>query len=155
MVKYKHPNGKFSKVPIAVAALGTKGVRVANLPLVVNDAVLMTSLAPFGKVTVIQYEKLAKSYRNTVAYRALQVTIMLTRHIPSHLTVPMVRILSTHDGQPAACYGCGGTGHIFQTCPKRQHRVPAATSIQRKSYAFIAARTDASQEQHMTNEAKV
>ena len=83
----KHQNEELSTVAIAVAGLGTKGVRVANLPPDVNDAVLMTSLAPFGKVTAIKDEMWAKSYRYAVAYGTRQMTNMMTRHIPSHLTV--------------------------------------------------------------------
>ena len=56
VTKYKHQNEELSTVAIAVAGLGTKGVRVANLPPDVNDAVLMTSLAPFGKVIAIKDE---------------------------------------------------------------------------------------------------
>ena len=50
LAKYEHQNGELSNVAIAVAGLGTKRVRVANPPPEVNDAVLVTSLAPFGKV---------------------------------------------------------------------------------------------------------
>jgi hypothetical protein len=150
VAKYKHQNGEMSTVAIAVAGLGTKRIRVANLPPEVNDAVLMTSLAPYGKVVAIQEEMWAKSYRYAVAIGVRQVTIMLTRHIPSHLTVAGIRVLLSYDGQPATYYGCGETGHIFVTCSKRQYRVPAASTTQRESYAAITARTDSPHESHDT-----
>ena len=48
--KYMHQSGELSTVGFAVAGLGKKRVRVANLPPEVPDAVLLTSLAPFRKV---------------------------------------------------------------------------------------------------------
>jgi hypothetical protein len=55
--------GEVSTVGIAVAGLGTKGVRVANLPPEVPDTALTTSLAPFGKVLTIRQEMWTKMYR--------------------------------------------------------------------------------------------
>jgi hypothetical protein len=85
--KYKHHSGEVSTVGIAVAGLGMKQLRVANLPSEVSDTAFMTSLAPFGKVLTIQQEMWTKMYRCPVANGICQVTIMLTKHIPSHLTV--------------------------------------------------------------------
>ena len=144
-----------STVTIAVAGLGTKRVRVANFPPEVNDAVFMNSLTPYGKVIAIQEEVWAKSYTYEVANGVRQVTIMLTRHIPSNVTVAGIRVLLSYDGQPATCYGCGKTGHIFQTCPKRQHIIPAASSTQRESYAVITAQTVSPREDPKTHEAKI
>ena len=153
--KYKHQNGEMLTVTIAVAGLGTKRVRVANLPPEVNDAVLMNSLAPYEKVIAIQEKMWAKSYRYAIANEVRQVTVMLTRHIPPHLTVAGIRVLLSYDGQLATCYGCAETGHIFETCPKRQHRGPAASSTQRESYAVITAQKDSPREDHTKHEAQV
>jgi hypothetical protein len=68
-----HVNGELSTVAIDVAGLSTKRVRVANLPPEVQDAVLTTSVAPFGKVLAIQEEMWAKSYRYAVANGVRQV----------------------------------------------------------------------------------
>jgi len=139
LAKYKHQNGELSNVAITVAGLGTKRVRVANLPPEVNDTFL-----------AIQEEMWANSYRYAVANGIRQVTIMLTKHIPSHFTVAGTRVLLSYDGQPTTCYGCGETCHIFQSCPKRQTRGPAPATIQRDSCVAIAAQTVPSPEQYTT-----
>ena len=118
-IKYKHQVGVVSTVGITVAGLGTKRVRVANQPPEVPDAVLLTALATFGKVQTIQGELWAKTYGYAVPNGIRQVMIMLTKHITSHLTVAGNRVLLSYDGQPATCWVCGETGHMLQTCPKR------------------------------------
>ena len=128
--KHKHPSGEVSIVGIAAAGLGTKRVRVANLPPEVADAVLMTALAPYGTVQNIHQEMWAKTYRYPVPKGIRQVSIMLTKHIPSHLTVAENRLLLSYSGQPATCYVCGETGYVLQTCPKRKHRETATARIQ-------------------------
>ena len=84
--KYKHHSGEVSTVGRAVAGLGTKVVRVVNLPPEVPDTALRTSLATFGNVLTIQQEMWTKMYRYPVANVIRQVTIMLTKHILYHLT---------------------------------------------------------------------
>jgi hypothetical protein len=110
---YKHHNGEVSTVGIAVAGLGTKGIRVANLPLEVADNALTSSLAPFGKVLTIQQEMWTKMYRYPVANRIRQLTIRLKSHILSHLTEAENGVLLAYDGQPTTCYVCGETGHML------------------------------------------
>jgi len=152
--KYKHQGGEVSIVGIAAAGLGMKQVRVANLPPEVPDAVLLTALAPFGKVQTIQQEMWAKTYIYPVPNGIRQVTIMLTKHIPSHLTVAENRLLLSYAGLPATCYVCGETGHMLQTCPKRKHRETATARIQGVSYAAIAAQNGPLREQPKTNEGR-
>ena len=107
--KYKYHTGEVSTVGITVAGLGTKRVRVANLPPEVPDTALRTLLAPFGKVQIIQ-EMWTKMYRYPVSNGIRQVTITLTKHIPSHLTVAENRVLLSYEGQPSNCYVCVETG---------------------------------------------
>jgi hypothetical protein len=45
--EYKHTTGEISIVEIAVAGMGHKKIRVANLPPEVPDDTLRTHLAPF------------------------------------------------------------------------------------------------------------
>ena len=130
--KYKHHSEELSTVGIAVPGLGTKRVQVANLPSEVPDTALTTSLAPFGKVLTIEQEMWTKMYRYPVANGIDQVTIMLIKHILSHLTLTESRVLLSYDGQLPTCYVCGETDHMPQTCPKRKHKRIATTNLQRE-----------------------
>jgi ribosomal protein L19E len=153
--KYKHHSGEVSTVGIDAAGLGTKRVRVANLPPIVPDTALRTLLAPFGKVQKIQQEMWTKMYRYPVSNGIRQVTIILTKHIPSHLNVAKNRVLLSYEGQPSTCYVCGETGHMLQTCPKRRHKGNATETLQRESYAEIAAQNEPSPERPATIETTV
>ena len=54
---YTHHIGEISRVELAVAGMGYKKLRIANLPPEVVDDTLRTTLAPFGQVLDIQNEK--------------------------------------------------------------------------------------------------
>jgi hypothetical protein len=96
--EYKHHTGELSIVNITVAGMGTKSVRVANLPPEVPDDALRTALTPFGTAMAIQEKMWSKTYRYAVANGIRQVTIMLSQHIPSHLTVSGNRVLLSYEG---------------------------------------------------------
>jgi hypothetical protein len=55
--EYKHPTGEMSIVQIALAGLGTKRIRVANLPPEASNESLKAALAPYGKIMNIQNER--------------------------------------------------------------------------------------------------
>jgi hypothetical protein len=100
--------------------MGTKRIRVAGLPPEVSNDTLSASLASYGKILDIQNERCSKVYIYTVANGLRQVTMCLSRHVPSHLTVAGQRVLLSYEGQPATCYGCGEAGHMCQRCPARR-----------------------------------
>ena len=105
-----------------MAGLGTKRVRIANLPPEIYEITLRTHLAPYGEIGTVQDEKWSKAYRYAVANGIRNVSITLITHIPSYLTVVGYRVLVSYDGQPQTCYGCGDMGHLYQACPKRKTR---------------------------------
>jgi hypothetical protein len=111
-VEYKYPTGDVSFVSLTMAGMGTKRVRVANLPPEVPDKTLRASLALYGKVLDIQVEKWSKAYRYEVANGIRQVRLLLTKPAPSHSTVAGPRFFLSYEGQPATCYGCGEVGHV-------------------------------------------
>ena len=119
--------------------MGYKKIRVANLPSEVLDDTLRTTLVPFGQVLKIQNEIWARAYRYPVANGVRQVNMMLTQHIPSHLVIAGQRVLISYEGQPITCYGCGDTGHLCPTCPRRQRRSPLPSPTRPVTYATIAA----------------
>jgi hypothetical protein len=89
-------------VNITLAGLGTKRIRIANLPPEVSNDTRPATLATYGKIVDIQNERSSKTYRYAVDNGVRQVTTVLTRHAPSHLTVAGQRVLS-NEGQPATC----------------------------------------------------
>jgi len=66
-----------------VAGMGTKRIRVANLPPEVPNDTLRAALAHFGKMQDVRTEIWSKAYRYSVA-NGIEVSITLTRHVPSH-----------------------------------------------------------------------
>jgi hypothetical protein len=91
-------------------------------------------------------------YRYPVSNGIRQVTIILTKHIPSYLTVAENRILLSYEGQPTTPYACGETGHTLQNCPKRRNKGNANATLQRDSYAEIAKQNEHNQEYPVTTE---
>jgi len=65
--------------------------------------------------------------------------VILTQHVPSHLVIAEQRVLISYDGQPTTCYGCGKTGHIYLTCPRRQRRNQLPPPHVPVTYAAVAA----------------
>lgn len=120
--EYKSHTGEMSLVSIAVAGMDVKRVHIANLPPEAPNDALRAALAPFATVLDIIEEMWSKNYRHPVAIGIHQVTITLSRHISSHLTVADHRVLLSYEGQPAICHGCGDIGHLYRTCPKCQNR---------------------------------
>ena len=103
--KYKHHNGVLSIVNIAMAGMGTKRVRIANLPPEVQEHATQTALTPFGTVLAVIEEMWQKMYKVPNGVR--EVTITLTQHILSQLTVDRHMALLSYEAQPGTCYGCG------------------------------------------------
>jgi hypothetical protein len=138
---HKPDTGELSYVDIPMAATGFKKIRIANLPPIVPEETLRATLAFYGNIMSIQDEIWATSYRYTVAGGVRQATMSLTQHIPSHLTVAGYRTLISYDGQPATCYGCGDTEHLYQACPRRQMRSTLKHTERHSTYATVAAAT--------------
>jgi hypothetical protein len=105
-IDYTYPTGQISTVTL-VAGLGTKRIRVANLPPEVPRDELRAALTPYEKTVNIQTEKWSNNYRYSVENGVRQATIQMTKHIPSHLTVAGYRVLLSYEGQPATCYRWG------------------------------------------------
>ena len=130
-----------------MASLGTKRIRIANLPQEVSNETLRATLAPFGKIVDIQNERWSKAYRYAVDNSVRQVTMVLSRHTPSHLTVARQRVLLSYEGQPATCYDCGEPGHMCQGCPARHKLGSARTIATAATYAAIVTASTAMQEE--------
>ena len=64
--EYKYPTGELTIVNIALAGLGTKRIRVANLTPETSNDNLKAALAPYGRIMNIQNERWSKIYRYPV-----------------------------------------------------------------------------------------
>jgi len=100
-----------------MAGMGTKRIRVANLPPEVHNNTLHESLASLGKVLNIHAETWTRIYRYPVSNGVRQVVMHLTRHLPSHLTIAGYTVLISYEGQPATYNGCGAVGHCTRPAP--------------------------------------
>jgi len=136
---YLHHTGEVSHVEKAVAGMGYKKLRVANLPPEILDDTLKTALTPFGQIIDIRKEEWARTYRYTVDNGIRQVAMVLTKHVPSHLIIAEKRVLISYDGQPTTCYGCGKIGHIYPVCPRRKRRTQPPSQHAQVTYAAVAA----------------
>lgn len=137
-IEYTYPSGQVSTVTLAVAGLGTKRIRVATLPPEVSYDEMQAALTPHGKIVDIQTEKWSNNYRYAVDNGVRQVTILMTRHVPSHLTVAGYRVLLSYEGQPVTCYGCGAIEHLYHDSPVRHKSSQDRLTPAQQTYAKIA-----------------
>ena len=135
--EYKYPTGEMTIVHIAQAGLGTERIRVANQPPEASNYTLNAALAQYGKIMNIQKERWSKVYRYPLDNGVRQVTMVLSRHAPSRLTVAGQQVLLSYDGQPPTCYGCGESEHMYQGCPTRHKMTTTRTFAMAATYASI------------------
>ena len=125
--------------------------RIANLPPVVPNDTLRATLTPYGKIMGIQTEMWSKAYRHSVFKDIRQVTIILRRHVLSHLTVAAHNLLLSYEAQVATCYGCGEAVHIYQGCPARQKSRTVKLNAANATYASIVTANVAPAEDPVQN----
>jgi len=135
-----------SIVHITLTGLGTKRIHVANLPPEVSNDILKVALAPYGKIMEIQNKQWSKIYRYPVDNGVRQVTMVLSQHAPSRLTVANQRVLLSYKGQPPICYGCGESSHMYQGCPACHKMETTWTSVMAATYASIVTASAAMKE---------
>jgi hypothetical protein len=101
--------------------------------------VIRSALSQYGEILSLQDETWAKHYGYTVS-NGVQITMMtLKKHIPSHISIPGYRALTSCDGQPQTCYGCGDTDHMYHICPKRIEARSKTTAPFDHTWANIVA----------------
>ena len=94
---------------IAMAGMGTKRVRLANLPPETPDEAVSFAFSQYGEIKEMQREVWSKAYRYKVFIGVRIIVIILTKHIPSHIMIAGHRVLVSYEGQPTIRYGCGET----------------------------------------------
>ena len=92
---YKHASGEISPVRLEIAGKGTRRVRIANLPPEITGSTIRAALSTYGKVQSIQDETWSETYRYAVSNGIKVVTVALTKHIPSVITIAGYRVLTS------------------------------------------------------------
>jgi hypothetical protein len=138
-VEYKYKAGGLSNVNITSAGMGTKTVRVINYPPDVTHAPLNTVLATYGAVLSITDERRSPQNKQQVHSVVCIVSIQLTKHIPSLLTVAAHRVQLRYVGQPNSCFGCVVPDYLYTTCPSCHVRSLANREHPPKEYANIVS----------------
>jgi hypothetical protein len=119
-LNYLHDNGESFIVQLEIAGMGTKRIRIANLPPEVPNKVICDTLSTYGEVTEIIEETWSKAYRYSVSNGIRIAVTSLKKHIPSHATMAGNRVLISYENQPPTCYGCNNVGHQNHECPRRR-----------------------------------
>jgi len=110
--EYRHTNGEISMVRVETAGLGTRSVRIANLPPELPEDGIRTIMAIYGEVKDVQAETWAPFYQYKVANGIRIAVITLAKQIPSNITIAGHRALVFYEGQPMMCYRCHETVHF-------------------------------------------
>jgi hypothetical protein len=121
-----------------MAGLGTKRIRIANLPPEVPEGIIKSALMQYGEIQGIQEETWARTYRYPVLNGIKIITMILKKHIPSHIVTANNRVLITCEAQPIICYGCNATDHVYQMCPKRTESKKGSENEQTSTWAQVA-----------------
>jgi hypothetical protein len=100
--------------------MGLREIRGANLPPEVPKRVQSEKMAKFGEVMEIKDEIWAPVYRYKISNGIRTIKIKLKTHTPSRLIVSGHTVEVSYAGQPATCYACNETGHVFSDCPHRR-----------------------------------
>jgi hypothetical protein len=115
-VEYKHTNGEISIVRVDMAGMGTKRVRIANLPPETKEEKIRAAPSQYGDIRDIQKGIPLRSGQ----WHSDCDDNTKKKHIPSRLAIVGHRALAAYEGQPEKCYGCGETGHVYIVCPHRR-----------------------------------
>ena len=145
--EYKHDNGEISIVTVELAGLGTKHVRVANLPPEIHDSVLRDTMSKHSDVKGIKEEQWSRIYRYSVSNGIRIVEVNLRTHVPSHVIIAGYRVLITYEGQPTTFYDYNEQSHQFIECPYRMSSNPSHTSTRAESWVDAVTRGTSGQQQ--------
>jgi len=121
--------------------MGPRRIQLANLPPELRNTTIRMALSQYGDVQSIQDEAWAKHYRYTVSNGVRIVMMTLKKHISPYITVAGYSTLTSYDGQPQTCYGCGDTEYMYHVCLKRSGAKTTSLSPVDHAWANIVAAT--------------
>jgi hypothetical protein len=88
----------------------------------------------------IQDESWSNAYLYRVPNGIKVIKMKMNKHLASKMNVAWHNVLVSYEGQQVTCYGCGHTGHMYQTCPTRCVRETKMTGPSTSIWAQIAAK---------------
>jgi hypothetical protein len=139
IAEYKHVTGEIYTVYLEPARVSIRRVKIVNVPPETPERTIRTTLAAYGTIIKIQDEYWSKAYRFKVPNGIKGVVMKISKHLPSKMQIAGHIVLITYEGQPSTCYGCGQTGHVYQTCLTRRPRDTTTESKPASTWAQIAA----------------
>jgi len=119
---YKHDNGEISTVRIEIAGMGTRKIRITDLPPEVTDQAISRAFTSYGEVLDIHHETWSNVYRYKVPNGIRTALTTIKKHIPSRMAIAGHRVTISYEGQPPTCFGCSGADHQYQHCPNHKRR---------------------------------
>ena len=160
LLTYRHIEGEQSTVRIERAGMGVREVRIANLPPEVPNRTISEALTKYGETLDIKADCWTTAYRYKISNGIRLVKFNLKKHMPSRMVIAGNTVEVTYQGQPATCYACHETGHIFSSCPHRRRVSPRRDGPVKPTWADVVAdQTDDNQngesaplvEQHLSS----
>jgi hypothetical protein len=151
-LEYRHATEEISIVKVELTGMGTRRIRIANIPPETPERTVKMALASYGDILSIQEEVWSKAYRYPV-HTGVKIAMMkLSKYLPSQMAIGGQRVLISYEGQPATFCGCGGQGHMHQACPKRRKEAtkpeaPPPTTWARFLTQGLQEKSNADQEQ--------
>jgi len=139
-VEYRHTIREISIVRLAVAGMGMRRIRLANLPTEVTEINIRTALSSYGEIVSIKDEMWSNAYGYKVANGVKVIRMKMAKHLPSQMNIAGHRAIPSYDGQPVTCYGCGEGEHINQVCPKRRGGGMVTSDSTPNTWAHVAAK---------------
>jgi len=86
-MSYRHDNGVISTVRIEIAGMGTRKIRIADLPTEVTDQAISRVLTSYGELLDIRHEMWSNIYRYKVPNGIRTALTTLKKHIPSRMII--------------------------------------------------------------------
>ena len=122
-------NGAQTTVTITTAEEDCVSVRVLNIPPEVPNERIKNVLQNYGKVQHIENEKWSQRYKFKIDSGIRIVQMVLSKPIPSNITVSNYEAYVSYPGQENKCFSCGSATHLRQHCPNRNIRTPVNTNL--------------------------
>jgi len=102
-MEFQHDNGELSIVQIELAGMGTRRIRITNLPPEVPNRTIRHTLSTYGDIKKISEDVWSRAYRYPVYIGIRIVVTSLKKHIPSRMSIAGNRVLISYEGQPPTC----------------------------------------------------